>query len=69
MRTVSDAYVAAASLAMQIAYVVCNARCIPPQSDMDRFNELDKRWKDSMLTQEHQQDTLPNRCREEGSNG
>lgn len=66
MRTVSDAYADAASVAMQIAYVVCNARCIPPQSEMDRFNELDRRWKNSMLVPGQQPDTLPNRCREEG---
>ncbi len=67
MQTVSDEYAEAASAAMQIAYVVCNARCIPPQNEMDRFNELDKRWKASMFAKPKQpSDTLPNRCREEG---
>lgn len=67
MQTVSDEYAEAASCAMEIAYVVCNARCIPHQRDMDRFNALDRRWKESMFVKQEQQiDTLPNRCREEG---
>ena len=68
MQTISDEYAEVASCAMQIAYVVCNARCIPPQHEMDRFNSLDKRWKLLMFAKPKQpSDTLPNRCREEGA--
>lgn len=67
MRTVSDEYAEVARCAMEIAYAVCNARCIPSQHEMDRFNVLDQHWKDSIFVKPEQQpDTLPNRCREEG---
>lgn len=65
MQAVDNNFMEVARQAMVIAYIVCNARCIPSQSEMDRFNELDAKWK-GCLSINPIPDTLPNRCREEG---
>lgn len=64
MHTIDDAMYEAMSKAMVIAYCIANARLIPPQKDLDEFNELNNRWRNASV--KRSEDILPNRCREEG---
>ena len=64
MHTIDDDLYEAMSKAMAIAYCVASARVIPPQRDLDEFIELNNRWRKASV--KHSEDTLPNRCREEG---